>query len=69
MYNPKVSNPNLPNNITQMRSGDLQPRFIAGGNQTAYYLGLKGNNITSPIPCSGGCYSTYEKIIKKHLKK
>ena len=68
MYNPKVSNPHLPNNITQMRSGDFQPRFIAGGNQTAYYLGLRGNNITSPIPQTD-CYSTYEKIIKKHTKK
>jgi len=68
MYNPKVSNPNLSNNITQMRSGDLQPRFIAGGNQTAYYLGLRGNNITATMPKTD-TYSTYEKIIKKHTKK
>jgi len=52
-----------------MRSGEFQPRFIAGGNQTAYYLGLRGNNITSPIPKSCGCYSTYEKIIKEHKAK
>ena len=69
MYNPKVQHPHLSNNIPQMRSGEFQPRFIAGGNQTAYYLGLRGNNITSPIPKSCGCYSTYEKIIKEHKAK
>lgn len=68
MFNPKVLNPNLTNNIPQMRSGEFQPRFIAGGNQTAYYLGLKGNNITAEIPKTD-TYSTYEKIIKKHTKK
>jgi len=67
-FNPKVSYPNLSNNITQMRSGDFQPRFIAGGNQTAYYLGLRGNNITSPMPHTD-TYSTYERIIKKHTRK
>ena len=69
MFNPKILNPNLSNNIHQMKSGEYQPRFIAGGNQTAYYLGLRGNNITAINPCSGGCYSSYEKIIKKHTKK
>jgi hypothetical protein len=68
MFNPKATNPHLSNNITQMRSGEFQPRFIAGGNQTAYYLGLKGNNMTAEMP-STTHYSTYEKIIKKHTKK
>ena len=68
MFNPKVLNPYNSNNIVQMRSGELQPRFIAGGNQTAYYLGLKGNNITAEMPKTD-TYSTYEKIIKKHTKK
>lgn len=68
MFNPKVLHPHLNNNIPQMRSGEYQPRFIAGGNQTAYYLGLRGNNITSEMPKTD-TYSTYEKIIKKHTKK
>ena len=67
MFNPKALNPNLSNNIPQMRSGELQPRFIAGGNQTAYYLGLRGNNMTAEIPCDN-CYSSYERIIKKQSK-
>lgn len=68
MFNPKVLHPHLTNNIPQMKSGEFQPRFIAGGNQTAYYLGLRGNNITNEIPQTD-TYSTYEKIIKKHTKK
>lgn len=68
MFNPKATNPHLSNNIPQMRSGEFQPRFIAGGNQTAYYLGLRGNNITAENP-STTHYSTFEKIIKKHTKK
>jgi hypothetical protein len=68
MFNPKVSQPYMSNNIPQMRSGEFQPRFISGGNQTAYYLGLKGNNITAQIPKTD-TYSTYEKIIKEHRKK
>ena len=68
MYNPKVTHPNMSNNIPQMRSGEFQPPFIAGGNQTAYYLGLKGNNVTSISPATTH-YSTYEKIIKTHTRK
>jgi hypothetical protein len=68
MFHAKVLNPNLPHNIPQMRSGEFQPRFIAGGNQTAYYLGLRGNNITSPMPQTN-TYSTYERIIKEHTRK
>jgi hypothetical protein len=58
----------MSNNITQTRSGELQPRFIAGGNQVGYYLSIKGNNVTADIP-STTHYSTYEKIIKAHRKK
>lgn len=68
MFNPKVMNSHLSNNIPQMRSGELQPRFIAGGNQTAYYLGLRGNNMTAETPKTN-TYSTYEKIIKNHRRK
>jgi hypothetical protein len=64
----KVGNPTAPNNITQMKSGEYQPRFIAGGNQVAYYLGLRGNNITSPMPTAQH-YSTYESIIKGKGRK
>lgn len=62
----KVSHPNTSNNIPPMKSGGFQAPFIAGGNQTAYYLGIKGNNNTEPQACSQGCYSTYKKVIKKH---
>jgi hypothetical protein len=65
----KVSHPHISNNIPPMRSNGFQPPFIAGGNQVAYYLGIKGNNITEPEPCGEGCYSTYKKVIKKHRKK
>lgn len=68
MFNPKVSQPNMSNNIPQMRSNDLQPPFISGGNQVGYYLGIKGNNQTSQVPQSSH-YSTYEKLINKHISK
>jgi len=51
-----------------MKSGEYQPSFIAGGNQSAYYLGLKGNNQTADIPNTTH-YSTFEKIVKNHHKK
>jgi hypothetical protein len=52
-FNPRVNLQNLSGNIPQLRN--TQPPFIAGGNQDAYYLGLKGNNMTSttiPNPIS-----------------
>jgi len=57
----------MSNNITPMISGGFQPPFIAGGNQTAYYLGIKGNSDTTPMPQTDN-YSTYEKIMKEHKK-
>lgn len=39
-YNPKVSNPRLSNNITQMRSNDRQVPFFFGGSQTPIALSL-----------------------------
>lgn len=68
MYFPKVLDQQLPNNIPQMKSGKAQAPFIAGGNQVAYYLGLRGNNITSEMPKTES-YSSFEKIIKKQHKK
>ena len=56
----------MSNNITQMVSGGFQPPFIAGGNQTAYYLGIKGNSDTTPMP--RGEYSTYDQIMREHKK-
>lgn len=60
----KVSHPNLSNDIPQMRSGGFQPPFIAGGNQVAYYLGIKGNTNTQPEPQSVGSASATKRIIK-----
>jgi hypothetical protein len=67
MFNPKVLHENMSNNIIQMRSGGFQPPFIAGGNQVAFYLGIKGNSGTTPMPT--GEYSTFERIIKEHKQK
>ena len=65
MYHFKVVHPNLSNNISQMRSNDLQPPFIAGGNQVAYNLGLRGNNITSTnqMPPHATEYSATQRIL------
>jgi len=63
----KVGHPHISNDIPQMRSGGFQPPFIAGGNQVAYYLGIKSNAITATTPCSS-CISHYEKVVKKHKR-
>jgi hypothetical protein len=68
-YNPKVSNPTMSNDIPQMRSGDFQPPFYAGGNQTPYYLGLKGNSATSSAMPTGVYYSATEQLIKERRRK
>jgi hypothetical protein len=68
VYKWKVEHPNIYNDIPQMRSGGFQPPFIAGGNQTAYYLGMRGNNNTEPEPVKEEVYSAYIKVIKKHAK-
>jgi hypothetical protein len=65
----KVGHKNAPNNIPQMQSACFQAPFIAGGNQVAYYLGLKGNTDTQPTACPGGCYSTYIKVKHAHRRK
>ena len=39
-YNPKVSHPNMPNNIPQMRSACFQKPFFFGGSQVPVNLGL-----------------------------
>jgi hypothetical protein len=67
VYQFKVNHPYASNNMPQMRSGGFQSPFISGGNQVAYYLGVKGNTDTQPESC-GGCYSATEKILK-HKKK
>ena len=59
----KISNPNVTNNIPQMKSAGFQAPFIAGGNQTAYYLGGRANNNTQPEPARRE-YSAY-KIIQE----
>jgi hypothetical protein len=68
----KVQHPHAPNDIAQMRSGGFQAPFYAGGNQVAYYLGLKSNAVTSisvnPSD-SDYLYSATERIIKEHKGK
>lgn len=39
-FNPKVSNPNMSINITQMRSSSSQAPFYFGGSQVPYNLGI-----------------------------
>ena len=68
-YSFKVANPRTPNNIIQMKSGASQAPFIAGGNQVAFYLGLKGNTHTAPTCCSEGEYSATKKTIKAYRRK
>ena len=50
----KVSHPNVSNNITPMVSGGFQAPFVAGGNQTAYTLGIRSNATScfcKKVPC------------------
>ena len=51
--------------IVQMRSGGFQPPFIAGGNQVAFYLGVKGNSDTTP---QQPYVSAYEMVVESHKK-
>ena len=41
LYHPKVTHPNLPNDIPQMRSQAFQMPFYFGGSQVPINLGLK----------------------------
>jgi hypothetical protein len=64
-YYYKVNHPTMSNNIIQMRS--QQPAFRAGGNQSAFFLGLEGNNITSVneyVPRRSFYLDTLEKLKK-----
>ena len=65
MYHYKVLHPDSRNNITQMKSREFQPPFIAGGNQVAYNLGIKGNNTTSTnqLPPHSLEWSTTQRIL------
>jgi hypothetical protein len=49
-----------------MKSGEYQPPFIAGGNQVAYNLGLRGNNITSTntLPSHASEWSATERMLR-----
>jgi hypothetical protein len=66
MFHYKVLNPSAPNSISQMKSGEYQPPFIAGGNQVAYNLGLRGNNITSTntLPSHASEWSATERMLR-----
>ena len=51
LFHWKVGHPTAPNNIVQMASFGQQAPFCAGGNQSAYYLGKRGNSMmTQPEP-------------------
>ena len=65
MFHYKVLNANAPTNIVQTKSGEYQKPFIAGGNQVAYNLGLRGNNITSTnvMPPHASEWSTTQRIL------
>ena len=56
-YNPKVSNPYMSNNISQMRSDGYQTPFYFGGSQVPEGLAQIHHSIT------------YEPVIKKRYKK
>jgi hypothetical protein len=61
----KVNNPNVSNNIVQMRS--QQPPFRAGGNQVPFFLGVKGNCcITPQSPSEMG--SLYQNTLNQALQ-
>ena len=40
-YHFKVDNPNLNNEVIQMRSDHLQPKFRFGGDHYNYYAGIR----------------------------
>lgn len=62
MYHPKViHSEEMNSHITPMISGGFQPPFIAGGNQVAYYLGVKGNYPSHTQP---DMESAYEKVMR-----
>ncbi len=80
-YNPKVSNPNLNNNIPQMRSDEFQKPFFFGGSQVPVNLGLRSSSFSgSGMCCNGGgikdmttrrgdiAYHTADKFIRKTYK-
>ena len=56
-YNPKVSNPYMSNNISQMRSGGYQPAFYFGGSQVPEGLAQMYHS------------NTYEPVVKKRYKR
>jgi hypothetical protein len=60
LYQPKVANPNLSNNIPQMRSGELQTPFFFGGAQAPtdlflnYYKPSTGSGLISSFNKTSG---------------
>jgi hypothetical protein len=60
-YNPKVANPNLRNNIPQMRSGASQPPFYFGGAQAPTDLFLMAESAFRPK--SLGLISSFNKSL------
>lgn len=65
LFSYKVNNPNMSNNIVQMKS--QQPPFRAGGNQVPFFLGVKGNCSITPEPPSD-TYGLYQKTLNEALQ-
>ena len=65
-YSYKTNHPTMSNNIVQMAS--QQPAFRCGGNQSAFFLGLEANNITSVneyVPRKSFYLETLDRIRNK----
>lgn len=69
LYNPKVVNPRLPNDIVQLRSAGDQPSFFFGGAQQPYNFGLSSSQYQGAHPIIGAGmeveYGKYKRILHK----
>jgi len=64
-YNPKVSNPYMSVNITQMKSGGSQAPFFFGGSQVPYNLGMSQSKNMS----GGSIKKPFEKFTVSQTKQ
>jgi hypothetical protein len=64
-YSPKVSNPQMSNNIVQMRSEELQRPFFFGGAQTPVALGLSGSQYSGSSGTGLGMGLSGMKVSRK----
>jgi hypothetical protein len=64
-YNPKVSNPKMSINITQMKSQGFQTPFYFGGSSVPYDLGMP--NITRGSSVKHNSYKSFNRDPTKTL--